>query len=528
MPSSARLYQNGNSKKSYDQTPIAVLGMGHVGLPTALGLAELGWNVIGADSDNARIEALKSGDCPFFEPGLSELLQKHSDRHNLAFTGDVEEAIRKCTILFICVGTPQGPGGEPDLTDIEALARTIARNLNGYKLIVEKSTVPALTGRWFHKTVQRHAGLLMWENGNADMGENRLRLGRLSFDVASNPEFLQEGKALEKFFHPDRVVCGVSSEKARKMLADLYEPLGCPILFTDLNTAELIKYTANAFLATKISFINMVADICEAVGADVVQVANGIGLDSRIGNSFLNAGLGFGGYCLPKDLKAFIHLAEEQHVDASLLRQAEMINQRRAQQLLKKVREALWVLKGKTLAILGLSFKPGTDDIREAPSLKIVEALMNEGAILRLYDPEAMPNVKRLYPEQPGRKYCSSAYEAAEGAHALLFLTEWDEFRQLDLKQLRQRAKLPIIIDGRNMFSMESLRRAGFEYICMGRPATLASPTPLWRPALAVQAGKSRSTTAEPATGHVFAARSSPGRPMLDNTAGIAVRKAKA
>jgi len=451
---------------------IAVLGLGHVGLPTALGFAELGWKVTGADSNAENIALLAQGQAPFYEPGLQELLCKQLANEAFQVTDDIAEAIRTSTILFLCVGTPQRATGEADLTQIELLARVIARNLNSYKLVVEKSTVPAITGRWIERTITRHLAA-------AFSNEEQLRgkkTGRITqpdqggFDVASNPEFLQEGTALADFFYPDRVVCGVNSEVARALLAELYEPLSRPILFTSLNTAELIKHAANAFLATKISFVNMVADLCEAVEADVTEVAHGIGLDARIGDQFLNAGLGFGGYCLPKDLRALIYLAQENNVDASLLRSAESINQCRVEQYLKKVRQALWIPRDKILGVLGLSFKAGTDDIREAPSLKVISALLNEGAVLRLYDPMAIENTRKVLPEQTGRlSYHSDPYEASCGAHALLILTDWPEIRSLDLKRLRRVMQLPIIVDGRNVFDRSELYDAGFEYFSMGR-----------------------------------------------------------
>ena len=464
-----------SSPRSLGGAKISVLGMGHLGLPTALGLAELGWEVTGADSDSNKIALLKAGQCTFYEPGLQEVLLKHIASPRFKLTDDVEVAIRSGSILFICVGTPQRENGEPDLTQLEALARMTARNLNGYKLIVEKSTVPAVTGRWIKKTIQRYAGAMKARNGGDGTTGTSANTRpdqdvATSFDVASNPEFLQEGKALENFFQPDRVVLGVESERARAILEELYRPLKCPILVTDVSSAELIKYAANAFLATKISFVNMVGDLCEAVGADVKKLAKGIGLDPRIGAGFLDAGIGFGGYCLPKDLRAFIHLAEEHGVNCLLLKEVERINQRRIDVLLKKVRQAVWVHRDKTIGIWGLAFKPGTDDIREAPSLKIIEALLKEGAVLQLYDPQAMPNFRAVFREEEGRiSYGESPYEAAHGAHALLLLTEWGEFLELDLRRVRDLMEVPVLVDGRNFYDPERARQAGFEYLCLGR-----------------------------------------------------------
>ena len=467
-----------SNEVSLHDAPITVLGLGHVGLPTALGLAELGRTVIGADDDPAKVALIRAGQPPFYEPGLSDLLAKHLKTGKFRPVEDVEAAVRSGSIIFICVGTPQRENGQADLAQVEAVARVVARNLNGYKLIVEKSTVPAITARWLKRTILRYSNgrstTMPGTSKSLVRSSSRLNVGALpaNFDVASNPEFLREGKALEDFFRPERVVCGVESDRAREILTEIYGPLRCPVVITDVSTAELIKHAANAFLSTKISFINMVADLCEKVGADVTAVARGIGLDSRIGPQFLEAGIGYGGYCFPKDLRAFIRLAEEHSVDFSLLQEVERINQRRVDVFVGKVREALWVLRGKTIGILGLAFKPGTDDIREAVSLKIVKALLDEGSILQLYDPQAMPNTRSVCPETPGHlTYCTSAYEAACGAHALLLLTEWEEFRQLDLIRLRDLMEVPVLVDGRNLYDPSAAREAGFEYFSIGRDA---------------------------------------------------------
>ncbi len=435
---------------------VAVLGMGHVGLPTALGLASMGWEVLGVDSSLPLISLLSRGQVPFYEPGLDDLLRKHLGRKFFPVE-DLNDAIQKSTILFLCVGTPQRSTGQADLSQVEAAARSIAHNLNGYKLIVEKSTVPAITAQWIRRTILRFAC-----NEHPES---------VDFDVASNPEFLQEGVALANISRPERIVCGVESDRGRAILEEIYRPLPSPLVMTGLNTAEIIKHAANSFLSMKISFINMVADLCDAIGADVTQVAQGIGMDSRIGPDFLNAGIGFGGYCFPKDLRAFIYLAEEHGVDFSLLKQVEAINERRAELFLKKLRNALWVLHDKTIAVLGLSFKAGTDDTRESPSLRIVDALLKEGASLQLHDPKAMPLLRKVLPEEHGRlTYCESPYFAAAGAQALLVLTEWPEYKQLDWPKLRSLMDLPLIVDGRNLLDPEAMRRAGFEYISVGRP----------------------------------------------------------
>jgi UDPglucose 6-dehydrogenase len=447
---------------------ITVLGLGHIGLPTALGLAELGSKVIGADDDVRKVGLIRSGDPIFFEPGLSELLTKHLASGRFQPMDDIDAAVRAASIIFICVGTPQKANGQADLAQVEAVARVVARNLNGYKLIVEKSTVPAITAKWLKRTIVRYSSGK--SSGTAGESASGSSSAAVEFDIASNPEFLREGRAVQDFFHPDRIVCGVDSERARKLLTDLYAPLGRPIVITDTSTSELIKHAANAFLSAKISFINMVSDLCEKVGADVTAVTRGIGLDARIGPQFLDAGIGYGGYCFPKDLRAFIHLAEEHGVNFSLLQEVEAVNQRRVDIFIRKVHEALWTLRGKTLGILGLAFKAGTDDIREAVSLKVIQALLDEGSILRLYDPQAMPNTQAVFPPSTdGLTYCSSAYEAAQGAQGLLLVTEWDEFRQLDLARVREVMEVPILVDGRNLFDPATVRKAGFEYVSIGR-----------------------------------------------------------
>lgn len=451
--------------------PIAVLGMGHVGLPTALGLAELGWKVFGADDAADKIEQLKTGKATFYEPEMQKLLTKHLASGRFVPTKDVDAAVAGALVVFVCVGTPQREDGAADLSQIESVARTIARNLNGYKLVVEKSTVPASTAERIKQTIGRYARLEPSPNGNnGKTARRKTKALPARFDVASNPEFLQEGKAIQNFFHPERVVIGVESDRARALLEQIYQPLKCPIVVTDLATSELIKHSANAFLSTKISFINMISDLCDAVGADVENVARGIGLDPRIGRQFLQAGIGFGGYCFPKDLKALIYLAEEHGVSCGILRAVEEVNLRRVEVFLDKLRHALWVMQGKTVAVLGLAFKPLTDDVRESPALRVVEEVLKEGAAVRLYDPEAMPNAQQVFPEAPGRvDYCRSAYEAARGAHAVLVVTEWDEFRKLDWKKVYESMEVPVLIDGRNLLDPAEMQEAGFEYFSMGR-----------------------------------------------------------
>jgi UDPglucose 6-dehydrogenase len=453
---------------------IAVIGLGHVGLPTALSLAEIGWRVVGMDSAPERVAMVADGQAPFFEPGLQDLLDRHHRSGRFVVTDSLADAVGRAEVLFVCVSTPQLPDGGADLSHVEHVARTVAGHVNGYKLLVDKSTTPV-------RTAERMKWVL-----------SRYRSSDQEVEVAVNPEFLQEGNAVHDVLHPDRIVLGVESDRARSTLMEIYQPLldrlpapgACDIcdrrgvvtapddrvIATNLETAELIKHSANAFLATKISFINMVADLCEVTGADVTQVARGIGLDPRIGPRFLGAGLGFGGSCLPKDLRAFIRIADEHRVDFSLLKDVVAINTGRIDRLMDKVRSALWIVRDKTLAVLGLSFKPGTDDVREAPSLGVVARLLADGARLRLYDPHAMDTFAAVVPRSPQTTYCGSPYEAAQGAHAVVILTEWEEFRTLDLTRLREVVALPVIIDGRNMLDPGTARAAGFDYASFGRP----------------------------------------------------------
>lgn len=458
-----------------DTKTIAVIGLGHVGLPTALSLAEVGWAVVGTDSAREKVAAVAQGRAPFYEPGLGPLLTKHLASGRLQITGDILLAVQRSDIIFVCVGTPQRDDGSANLSQIEAVTRSVARHLNGYKLIVEKSTAPVRTAERIQQTLHRYG------NGGHEI------------DVAVNPEFLQQGSALHDILHPDRIVVGVESERARRELETIYHPLldrlpgpgDCgecdrlgrtqhprhQLVVTDLKTAELVKHGANAFLAMKISFVNMLADLCESTGADITQVARGIGSDPRIGPHFLRAGIGYGGYCLPKDLRAFIRIAEDHGVDFSMLKEVARVNDRGVDRFCAKIQDALWVLEGKTIAIIGLAFKPETDDVREAPSLRVVERLHAEGASLRVYDPQAMENVKALWAEDRRRiTFCRTAAEAAQGAHALVLLTEWDEFRELDLARIRRSMELPIVIDGRNFFDPVRLRELGFEYFSVGRP----------------------------------------------------------
>jgi len=431
---------------------IAVFGTGYVGLVTAVGLAEFGHRVVGADKDTDKIRMISSGKAPIFEPGLEALLAKNLKSGRLEFSDDLGRAVRESDVIFVCVGTPPHDDGGADMSQIEEVSRLIAGSLNGYKVVVEKSTVPVKTSSWIKRTISLY------------------RKSDTPFDVASNPEFLREGSAVGDFLNPDRIIIGVESERARDMLVRIYDNLKERILITNIDTAELIKHASNSFLALKISYINLIADLCEKTEADVELVARGMGLDPRIGGLFLRAGLGYGGSCFPKDVKALTRIGEDLGVDMRLLREGERINAERVRVFINKVKQSLWILKDKTIGILGLSFKPETDDIREAPSIKVISCLLAEGARLRLYDPQAMGHMKEMFPGDGERvAYCTSPVEAAQGANALLLVTEWDEFKGLDLRKLKQAMANSILIDGRNMFDPQVVRGAGFEYSCIGR-----------------------------------------------------------
>lgn len=428
---------------------ICVVGAGHVGLVSGACFAELGHRVICVDHDARRIRGLQRGFIPFYEPGLKPLVQRHAKRKRLTFTTRLREGVRQAQVIFIAVGTPPKVSGEADLTSVERVCRDIARAMTSYRLIVEKSTVPVETGKWLRRTIA-------------------MNLARRSvpFDVASNPEFLREGTAIQDFLHPDRIVLGVESLKARELLTQIYRPIHAPLVVTDIASAELIKHASNSFLATKISFINAIAQICDRVGADVERVAEGMGLDRRIGKAFLDAGVGYGGFCLPKDIDAFIRIAEKLSVDFRLLKEVARINQGQREWVVKKIEERVWNLKEKTIGIWGLAFKPETDDMRMAPSLDVIARLAEAGAYVKAYDPEAIETAKRCL---NGASFCRSTYDAATGADCLVILTEWPQFRQVDWRKVKRLMAHPIIVDGRNCLDPKALTRLGFEYVGMGR-----------------------------------------------------------
>jgi len=427
---------------------IGIIGAGHVGLVTGACFASLGNEVVCVDNDLKKINLLKKGKSPIYEPGLTEMIRANMKEGRLSFSHQIAAAVRRAEVLFVCVGTPPKPDGEADLTSVESVAHEIAQAMTSYLLVVEKSTVPVETGEWIRRTIE----------------ENRRR--KVEFDVASNPEFLREGSAIQDFMAPDRIILGVESKKAEKILRELYAPLKAPMLVTDLKSSEIIKHASNSFLATKISFINLISRICEAVGADVEKVSEGMGLDRRIGSGFLKAGIGFGGFCFPKDLQAFIRISERAGVDSGLLRETVQINETQKRFFVEKIAKQIWNLKGKTLAVLGLSFKPDTDDMRFAPSIDILEILLKEKVDLRLYDPQAMPEARKLF---KGVTFSRNAYEAARGADALLLLTEWPEFQELDFKRIKKLLRHPVIFDGRNLYDPARMKGLGFHYYGVGR-----------------------------------------------------------
>ena len=459
--------------KMSSSVSICVIGSGYVGLVAAACFAEMGHRVICVDNDEQRVKLLQDGGIPIFEEHLTELLALHRDR-GVVFTGDLSGAVESSEAIFIAVGTPQGESGAADLSYVEAVVSEIARSISGYKVIVEKSTVPVYTNDWIRRVLHRHG------------------VDPRSFSVVSNPEFLREGTAVCDFMHPDRIVVGAGDERAADVMRRIYEPLTggsyyaqpgalegqcsaaqpAKLVVTSAQSAEIIKHASNAFLALKISFINAVANLAEAVDADIEDIAAGMGADSRIGPKFLRAGLGYGGSCFPKDVAAFHWVAQQRGVNFQLLEEIRKINDTQREIFFNKVLSALWTLRGKHLAALGLAFKGDTDDIRESPAVEIIRKLLNAGAVVTAYDPAATERAMAVLPAGENLSYAPNLYEAARGADAVLILTDWQEFGQMDLVKLNQMVRFPIIVDGRNMYKPQQMAQHGFTYVSMGRPAT--------------------------------------------------------
>jgi UDPglucose 6-dehydrogenase len=454
---------------------ISILGSGYVGLVSGACLAEIGHSVVCTDKDESKIRVLNEGGLPIYEPYLKEIVARNVEARRLSFTADLGEAVRHGDVVFICVGTPPLQDGDADLSAIDGAARLIAREARSSKLVVEKSTVPMQTGQKLTRAL-------------AIYGRN----SKNSFSVASNPEFLREGTAVLDFLHPDRIVIGVGDESAEKQLREIYQPIlqqsvapcavhggVCPakdvpaLLVTSINTAELIKHACNCFLAVKISYANLIADICETMGADVEEVMRAMGLDPRIGPAFLRAGLGFGGFCLPKDIQAFIRLGEKAGVDVALLRDAELINKRRIDHFLARATQWLWTLKDKRIGLLGLAFKPNTDDIRFAPAIELIGRLLQEHAEIRVYDPQAMARTQEVFPTI---QYCADPYDVADGSEALVIVTEWSSFKELDWARIRGLMQRPLLLDGRNLLDRDEMVAMGFEYEGVGKPSVEVSP----------------------------------------------------
>jgi UDPglucose 6-dehydrogenase len=431
---------------------ICVIGTGYVGLITGVCFAEFGVNVTCVDNDEKKIRSLKKGLVPFYEPGVEELLRRNLDAGNISFTTNIAEAVSSSLVIFIAVGTPPRGDGSADLKHVEDVAREIAAHFTSYKVIVTKSTVPVGTSERLRQIISKH------------LKES------IDFDMVSNPEFLREGASIEDFMRPNRVVLGTSSDQAIAIMKDLYRPLyliETPFVITDVKTAELIKYASNAFLATKVSFINEIANLCESVGADIQVVAKAMGLDRRIGPKFLHAGPGYGGSCFPKDTQALLKIAKNSKTELGIIESAIRANTRQRKRAVEKIKKRLGALKGKTICILGISFKPNTNDLREAPSLYIIEHLLMAGARIKAYDPVAMKDAKKIFPKVT---YCKDSYEAAQGAHAVVIITEWNQFRNLDLNRIKKGLKGRSFFDLRNIYNPGRLRKMGFQYYSVGRP----------------------------------------------------------
>ncbi|HZF02269.1 MAG TPA: UDP-glucose/GDP-mannose dehydrogenase family protein [Methylomirabilota bacterium] len=427
---------------------LTIIGTGYVGLVTGACFAEVGHHVICVDNDAAKVKTLQGGEIPIYEPGLEELVKKNVAAGRLKFTNSTAEGVQNSDVIFIAVPTPPQPDGSVDLSFIERVARDIAAAMTGYKIVVDKSTVPVKTGEKVSETIKRYCK------------------AQVEFDVVSNPEFLREGFAVGDLMKPDRVVIGVGSQRPVAAMKEIYTPFNAPIVVTDINSAELIKHAANSFLALKISYINAIANICEAAGANVQEVAQGIGLDERIGRRFLNAGIGFGGSCFPKDLSAFIKISEQVGYDFRLLKEVQRINAEQMDRFVKKITDTLWVLKDKKIAVLGLAFKQNTDDVRSSPAIDLCHRLQKEGATLRVHDPKAMDKAKSVLTNVT---YVDDMNAVAEGCDALVIATEWDEFKKLDLQRAHKSLTHPIMFDGRNLFDRAEMERLGWVYKSIGR-----------------------------------------------------------
>ena len=427
---------------------LTIIGTGYVGLVTGTCFAEAGHQVICVDKDAEKVKLLRAGGMPIYEPGLNELVKANVEAGRLSFSNSTQEGVEKSDVIFIAVPTPAQNDGSVDLSFIEAVSREIASAMSSYKIVVDKSTVPVKTGDKVAETIKRYCK------------------AKVEFDVVSNPEFLREGFAVGDFMKPDRVVVGVRSQRPVQAMKEIYAPYNAPIIVTDINSAELIKHAANSFLALKISYINAVSVICEASGANVQEVANGMGMDTRIGRKFLDASLGFGGSCFPKDLSAFIHISEKLGYNFGLLKEVQRINDEQMERFVKKIIETLWVLKNKKIGVLGLAFKQNTDDVRMSPAIDLCQLLQKEGAILRVHDPRAMEKAKAVLQNVT---YVAAMDEVAEGCDALVIATEWPEFKKLDLERARKAMTHPIMFDGRNLFDPQEMERIGFIYKSIGR-----------------------------------------------------------
>lgn len=433
---------------------LCVVGAGYVGLVTGACLADIGHNVVCVDSDPEKLRALKAGKVPIHEPGLEEVLRRVIKAKRLQFCATIEEGLnfrgRAAKVVFIAVGTPPRADGSADLSAVEAVAESVAEHMTSYTIVIDKSTVPVETGEWVTKTI------------------SRFNKNRIDYDVVSNPEFLSEGSALKDFMNPDRIVLGVSSPRAEKIMRAVYAPIKAPVLVTDVKSAELIKHASNSFLATKISYVNALANLCEKVGADVKLVAQGMGMDRRIGSMFLNPGIGFGGFCFPKDLEAFYWISKQKGYDFKLLQAVKEINEHQKGWIARKIEEKLWNLEGKTVAMLGLAFKPNTDDMRFAPSIDVALVLKARGVKLRVYDPVAADRARELAPFK-NAYFAKDPYDAVKGADAIAIVTEWPEFKTLDLSRAKRLMRTAVLLDGRNVFDPAAAKAAGFDYAGVGR-----------------------------------------------------------